>query len=234
MRLVWVLLIAVLLSSPGWGAAISVSPVRIRLLQEQPVASVRVRNDGDSAVLLQAETFRWRIEEGRDVLAPTRALIAVPPLFRLEPGASQLVRIGLRVPFPEQREESYRLFLTEVVEADERPAQGVRFALRLSLPVFAVPEGARPDVRWRLLRVGGRWLLEADNRGRAHLRVEELTLVHPGGGTWRVPDAAAYVLAESRMRWRVPNLPLRPGERIALRLRTQQDTIRVELRLEEG
>lgn len=142
-RLLATFLFAVLLLAAATAPAttLSVAPTRLELAPDRPAAAVTVTNDGKAPVLVQVETFAWRASPATADLEPTRELLAVPPLLRLAPGEKQLVRVARRSNTPLQVEETYRLLVSEVPEGGERG--GVRLALRLSLPVFVTPPGAR-------------------------------------------------------------------------------------------
>ncbi len=217
---------------PARAGAFTVAPTRVILTPEDPVGAVEVTNRGPDTVLLQLELYRWHAPDGRERLDPTRDLLAVPPLFRLAPGESRTIRVGLRVPFPEDREGSWRLVVGEVPEAESRMRGGVRFALRLSLPVFARVPGAEADVLWELRRQGDRLVVEAHNRGRAHLRHLRIFLEDAAGRRHPVTAEAGYLLPDERVRW-----VLRPAPAAAPRVllvETDKGVRRVPLAARSG
>ena len=60
------------------------------------MGALTVRNDGTEPVSMQLEVLNWSQEAGKDVLTPSRELLANPPIFTVPAGGSQLVRVGLR------------------------------------------------------------------------------------------------------------------------------------------
>ncbi len=146
------LLLVLLDTAPLAAAALSVAPTRLELGPDANTDAVSMRNDGDRPVLVQVETFRWTGPLGAEGLEATRELLTVPSIFRIAPGERQVVRVALRRPFRGTVEEAYRLLIAEVPEETGPRAGGIRFTLRLSLPVFVTPEGARPRPEWRLRR----------------------------------------------------------------------------------
>ena len=77
-------------------AAISVSPVRLDLSVTNDKEVIRVSNHEDRQKSYQVEVVAWSQGEGKpEIYAPTDAVLAVPPLFTLQPGDEQLVRVGM-------------------------------------------------------------------------------------------------------------------------------------------
>jgi len=146
-RLVALLLSGLFPGAAGASAAtLGVSPTRLELAPARPAAALTVTNSGDAPLLLQVETFAWRAGTATSELEPTRAILAVPPMLELAPGERAVVRVARRSTAPPEIEETYRVLVTEVPREDSG-AGGVRLALRMSLPVFVTPPGARAEPR---------------------------------------------------------------------------------------
>jgi fimbrial chaperone protein len=205
-----VLAAAVMLPPLASAATISVAPVRVTLSGAERTAVVTVFNRGEDHAVIQAEALQWQQQDGEDQLSATREVLVSPPVFDLPGGKSQLVRLSLRREPDGVRELSYRLILQEVPSSQEVVPQGLRIALRLSLPVFVVPdETAAPALAWSAICCEGRALtLELTNKGTRHLRLTDFTLAAPG-----VDDPiasqmlAAYVLPGRSKRWVLETRP---------------------------
>lgn len=225
-----ILTVVLLLASlPALAGSFTVAPTRIELAPDRRTASLTVENRGDEPVLLQVETYAWRARGGREVLEPDRGLLAVPPLFRLGPGERRVVRLGLRTPFPERGERAWRLFLTEVPEATgaRTPRGGVRFALRIGLPVFARAPGAAADVLWRVEPAGNGLRIEARNAGDAHIRILALAL-DLGGRRVTVSEEPDYLLPGETAVWQA-RTPVAAADAPALVVTTPGGERRVAL-----
>ncbi len=225
-------LLLLLVPASATAASLAVAPTRIELREDARIGAVTVRNEGEQSVLVQAETFRWTASSPKDVLEPTRDLLAVPPVFRIAPGSRQTVRVGLREGFPRDVERSYRLLLTEVAEARPGTDEGVRFSLRLSLPVFARPAAARPELHWRARRSDRVLHVEAENRGSAHVRLGVVRLIAGSGRVVTLKNTAGYLLPGERRAWRVRD-PGFAGGAVELVVETQQGPSRARLLVEE-
>lgn len=127
-------------------ANLKVAPVRIDLDPGRRGEVVKLTNGGAGEVSVQADAVLWtQSEDGADVYTETGDLLVVPRIFTLAPGATQVVRVGRLVAADARREGAYRLFFTELAppaSAGESP--GLRFRLRLGIPVFMQPEQPAP------------------------------------------------------------------------------------------
>lgn len=181
--------------------SLEVSPVALELPAGTGSTVLTVTNRGPGRVAVQVRGFRWSQTAIEDPLAPAPALLASPPIFELAPNEAQTVRVLVREP-ARNAEASYRLIL------DELPAPGasstVRFALRVSLPLFvAPPTPGAPDLRWRVdAAPGGRLSLVARNEGTRRDKLAEGVVALPGVGQLRPqPLANAWILPGAERRW---------------------------------
>lgn len=198
-----------LLSCCLWATAaatsLTVAPTRIDLAPEARSGSITLDNTGATPTTVQVETFAWTGNNTSEALAPTRGLLAVPAVFNLAAGGRQVIRVASREAAATDIETAYRLIITEVPTATPETAAGIRFALRLSLPVFITPPGAVAVPEWRLRRQSGAATLEVANSGAAHLHVRRLVVRDKRTGRVLVEvDQPSYVLARSAYSW--PNL----------------------------
>jgi len=198
--------LAFVLLCGGWPAAalatsLSVAPTRVELTPNARSGSVTLENTGPTATTVQVETFAWTRGNSVESLEPTRGLLAVPAVFVLPAGERQVIRVATR-DAAHDVEATYRLLITEVPTEDPDTAAGIRFALRLSLPVFITPVGAKAEPRWSWQRGAGGRSLEVENTGRAHLHVRRLAIHDKGTGRLLAEiDQPSYVLARGRHSW---------------------------------
>ena len=116
--------------------SLRVGPTRLDLSAQHPVAVLEVENTGDSPTLAQVDALTWTQNAGEEVLEPAPDLIATPLVMNLAPGETQKVRVGLRELGSDRTERSYRVIVGEVTPTFVASA-GLRFAVRISVPVFA-------------------------------------------------------------------------------------------------
>lgn len=195
-------LLAALAADEVGAASLTVAPTRIDLADGDTSAAVTLQNNDPDTVMVQVQTFAWPGGPATAELLPTRDLIAVPPVFEIAGRARQIIRVALRAPLSGPREHTFRLLITEVPRGGTR-STGVRFALRLSLPVFVTPSGAEPLPVWSL-RAGerGAMTLVLRNEGQAHLQVRSIAWRPQGdAGAPASIEVPAWVLAGREQAW---------------------------------
>ncbi|MBL0919856.1 MAG: molecular chaperone [Hydrogenophaga sp.] len=179
--------------------AFQVRPVRVDLGSRASATQLMVHNPTNRPLLLQAEVFDWsQPDEGRDELRPSTALIVNPPIVEIAPGASQVVRVGLRGPVEAGVERSYRVWLTQVA-TPELLESGVQLLMRVSLPVFVTGTGTPPpQPQWRQTKAG----VEMSNTGARHIQVRALKLIDTDGRSTTL--GPCYALPAGQCRWARP------------------------------
>lgn len=194
------------LAAVGTAAAgtLGVSPVRIELSPKVSTAVLTLRNPDDAPVTVQATPAAWSQPDQQDQLADTHEVLVSPPLFTIPPKGHQIVRVALlRKPDP-ARELDYRLVLAEIPPAGTPEGMGLRFALRITMPVFvAAPVPTAPDIAWHhSWQADGTLRIEAHNNGTAHIQVIDFD-VQTADHAARVvhTDAARYLLPGSSAHW---------------------------------
>lgn len=186
-------------------AGVAVSPILLNLDARHAAVSVTVTNDTDQEKTFQSEPVIWRQHDGVDDYQPTGDIIASPPLFRLAPGASQIVRVGPTVPRNGTVEGTYRLFLQELPPKLENADGGpqLRMLLRLGLPVFLRPATPRTlPLQWQAKRrADGSVELSAHNPGNVHARLSDLNVSADGASAPRVLGTLTYLFGSASRNW---------------------------------
>ena len=181
-RLILVFLIQVF-ALPCHAGSFNINPVRILLSSSVATEVLHVTNSGNSDVTVQLQTKLWSQNNGEDELKSTRDLIATPQIFNLKAGTSQIVRIGLAKKPDFSREMTYRLILEEIPPPLEPGFQGLRLALRISLPVFVRPSGqsaqsVEAHIAQQNSSAPDALSLELINTGRTHIQFLNFK-IHP-------------------------------------------------------
>lgn len=178
-------------------AEFSVTPVRIFMTSRDRAVAITLTNESDEEVLMQAELFLWKQKpDGQDELTPTQDLILSPPIVKLAPRATQVVRLARLGPPPAGTEETYRMIVREVPEA--KPASKeikLQLALAFSLPVFITPPGARRQLVCAMERVAPDTArASCENKGTAYAQARALALLAPAGERLAARDTGGYIL----------------------------------------
>lgn len=194
------------LASCGAGAAlagaISVSPTRIELSPTHPMASLELRNDGDSSVTLQIERVSWSQQGDQDVYSPSNELIATPTVFDIAPHGTQVLRIAVRGGSVAASEHAFRLYATEVSNEPQMPGAGLHMSLRIGIPVFAESPANKPRIEGALLVGGdGSTIVRLRNTGERFARALRAVILDADGTVLWQSQSPTYLLANSEHSW---------------------------------
>ena len=181
--------------------SVAVSPVRIDLSDDHDKDVVRVSNSEQTAKSYQVEIVAWsQSEQRREIYSPTEELLAVPPLFTLEPGEEQLVRVGMLAPADARVERSYRMFITELAPKQDSASSNVGISMRLQIgiPVFVAPSQSLPTKSLDYVdtkAVGDNYFMHFENNGNSHVKVTEIGFTPSGATEPETNPAVVYFLA---------------------------------------
>lgn len=208
-------------------AGLQVSPTTLFIAAERSADGLTLRNTSDKPIHAQVRVFEWQQRDGEDVLQPTRALVASPPLLELPVGGQQLVRIVRLVAAPTVAEASYRIIVDELPERTAAPVDrehpggtppsrsAIQLLLKYSVPVFLLPPKQvvlRPILNTRLVTAEGKRAVEIQNSGNSHAQIAELALVQGEQRANIAPGLSGYLLPGQRHEWRLPDTLVLLGE----------------------
>lgn len=123
------------LAAPSEAASLRVAPISLKLSAQHASGTVRVWNDDRTPIQVQVRVFKWTVVDGRDVLEPTRDVVASPPMTSLAPGAENLIRIVRVSGRPIGPAEAYRLLIDELPQPNKQRAGTVNVLVRHAIPV---------------------------------------------------------------------------------------------------
>jgi fimbrial chaperone protein len=139
----------------------------------------------------------WKQDNRADTYEATNHLLLAPATFRLEKGASQVVRIQLNRPL-DAAEHAYRIFVDEVPAAQEIRANSLKTVVSMAVPVFVAPSGGpilKGQAALKAALAKDTVQIELRNTGKANLKVREWVLTSAKAGDLLKVPSAAYVLA---------------------------------------
>lgn len=210
------LLLAAWVPAPSLAGTLQVNPVLVEVNAGRRTATVTVRNQEATPVTIRAYPLAWTQTDGEDIYEESSALIVSPPIFTIAPGATQMVRIGLRT--PSAAPQAFRLIIEEVPEAND--GGGIRVALRLNLPFYSMmAPGAPADLRWSASRrADGGWNVEAVNGGPGYVRLDAAMAQAATGLEFGDHVNFGTILPGATRRWQT-------GAEVAVRDRTRLDRV---------
>ncbi len=192
-------------------ASLDVNPVRVDIATPTEPVELRVTNTGTDDLSIQIDTRIWtQAADGTDDLNYTDLLLAVPPLFTVNPGEQQIVRIGYLGAPSDDAEMSFRLLLTELASpAAPQDRSALNMRMQLSIPVFVAPVSgvAAPEIVLDAIEPAANGAsLTLRNTGNAHAKLLGVDLLGRSG--WSQPgelaQLAQYLLPDARADVEVP------------------------------
>jgi fimbrial chaperone protein len=209
MRLLSLLLFCLIgFSSSALASALSISPLRVDLSVEQPIATLNVSNQGATSTTLQAHLMQWTQNKGEDVYTKTKDMLVTPPIFTIAPSQKQVIRVATRAPAANpKQEQAYRLYLKELPHPVAAGFNGITVLTEIALPVFIAP--LVPPVvslRWTAKPVADNNIrLRLNNAGNIHAKITHLT-IHASGTKKSMfdKDLLNYILPNQFQEWTIP------------------------------
>ncbi len=187
-------------------ASLQVSPVTVEVVAPGAASTLKLRNEGGTAINVQIRVFRWTQTNGEEKLEPTSDVAASPPLAKLAPKMNYTVRVVRVSKAPVAKEEGYRILVDELPDRSTQHVGTVNLVLRYSIPVFFLPpHGAPPKLAWSIDQRGNRIAAAVTNSGDRHVRIALLRLRDANGAVVTFGNGlTGYVLAGSSMHWLAP------------------------------
>ena len=189
-------------ASRALAGSVELSPITLQMVSKERTTTLRIRNTEAQPITLQLRAVDWTQADGEDVYTPSQTLAVSPPVFTLQPGETQTVRVVVEGVNAIKTEKAYRLILDQIPESRLKGDAGVVVPIRVLLPVFLTPSAAsRPQLSWKLNASPSGGVLTASNTGDAHERLVGLKVT--SGATEVAADQglSGYVLAGASRTW---------------------------------
>ena len=190
---------------PAKAASLQVAPVIVDVPAPGATGTITLRNEGLKPIDAQVRVFKWTQKDGREVLEPTRDVVASPPMVKLGSRSDYTVRIVRLSKAPVGGEEAYRLVVDELPDPARTRNGSVTVVLRHSVPVFFAPaDGDRPRISWKTEVRGGQLLVSAENAGGRRIRFANMSVSDGSRQVSFGNGLIGYSLAGSTMTWSRP------------------------------
>ena len=211
----------------------SINPLRATFSASQKVSSLTVTNRGLKPTTIQLDVMDWSQDaDGKDVLVPTKDILANPPIFTIPPKSKQIIRVGLRHLAPDAtQEKTYRLILAETPPPLDPNFTGISFAVRMSVPLFVLPKvSVAPDLQWQLKHDAAGLKLIAHNVGTAHSQIIDFKIKNTETDVeYAKKTVSNYLLPQQKREWLLADTSLAVGSTVNLLVQTDGKPINLNL-----
>lgn len=228
-------------------ATFSVSPLKVLLSKDKKTEVLTIINEGDKPLRLESQGMRWsqgdkdRLEsEGKPWrwdpnektidyakwhLSDTDDLIIAPATVTVPAKGTAQLRVGTLVP-PTDKEMTYRVLITEILDKSEAPGAGsgvlLRVRTQLNVPVFFDPPGisANPSI-YAASRNAKTVSIHLHNAGTRRLDAQNVTadLLDGQGKTIEtLTGTSSYALQDGSVELTLPAKPESCGKATQIRL----------------
>jgi fimbrial chaperone protein len=228
LRTVWLwAFLAVCCGAQAGGFAIV--PLRVELGPNR-TSSLTVTNT-EEAKTFEVRAVSWKQQDRKDTYAQTDDLLVAPATFKLEKGASQVVRVQLNRPL-DAAEHPYRIFIEEVPPAQEIRPNTLKTVVSMAVPVFVAPAAgpvAKGEAALSVALVQNVLKIEMRNTGKANLKLREWVVTSDKAGELLKVPSAAYVLVGNTLTGDYP-LKMQADGPLKIKVTTDRGTFTADVK----
>ncbi|PRA30388.1 fimbrial biogenesis chaperone [Pseudomonas poae] len=215
-------------------ASVVINNTRIIYPQNDKEVTVRLESKNQAPVLIQT----W-LDSGDEHSTPESTaipFIATPPIFRMEPGKQQVIRLAYTgEPLSSNQESLFWFNVLEVPAQSQNAEQGnqLQLAFRSRIKLFFRPpnlpysvEDAPGKLQWRRDATEQGQVLEVYNPSPYHVTFDEVELLDSQQRHARkasVSGADNMVIPGGRNRFELPSLKSPPGAAATIEFQTIDD-----------
>lgn len=204
---IFVVVLGYLFFSPIYANVYEVTPTQLSLSAKQMVGVVKITNRGHETSLLQLSLLDWEQNQGKDYYQVSNDILLTPPVFRLPPHKTQLIRFALKHPIFIAEQKAYRIHIKEVEQPrQKRLGQSLYFIMDISLPLFVQPERMLERFVWSARRLDAKRIkLKLYNDGNVNLFVSDWQLLTNDTQSWTKKHTTfAYIFPHQSHSWIAP------------------------------
>ena len=224
-------LIFALLGAAAAHASVVINNTRIIYPQDDKEVTVRLESKNRAPVLIQV----W-LDSGDEHATPDLAsvpFIATPPIFRMEPGKQQVVRLAYTGEAQAANQESLFWFNLPEVPAHSQEANQLQLAFRSRIKLFLRPpnlpygvDAAPGKLQWRRESTAQGQVLEVFNPTPYYVTFEQIEVLesaHRHARKAAGSGAENMVAPGARQRFELPSLKTPPGAAATVEFQTLDD-----------
>jgi fimbrial chaperone protein len=209
-------------ASPACAGNFTMQPMILKLAAAQRDGTLELTNHGGERAVFQVEARAWTQELRGDVYGATEEMLLSPPIFTIDAGGTQLIRLAIRRFTMSDTERAYRFYVRQVAGA---PNAQLSVLSAFTVPVFVAPIGpARPVLAATIrTRGAGKVAVTLRNSGNVHIKLFSVAIMNSvqGKPLAELTDATYILAGKDRMlEFTLPSASVSPN---GVTIRVQDD-----------
>ena len=169
----------ILMSLPylSWAGSFYIAPTKGELSEDSKYIVFEVKNTSENISSIQVQAMSWEIQNGEDVLKPTRDIIATPVIVSIKPNVKQIIRVGLNRKPDKEEELFYKLLVSEIPNLKRAEVKGTQITVEFSIPIILkATENTKTNISLKSkILLDSTINLEIENEGKKHEIINSIT-----------------------------------------------------------
>lgn len=202
-------------------SALEIAPTSLFYKDNSQLKTLRLFNETNQTVQIQATVYKWSLENNKQKLSPTEDLFPSPTIFSIAPQQSLSLRVGLFTQNSSSSVSAYRLDLKELPpKAQQQSGQNsVNVLYNITLPIFIYPNHPIKD-SWKWHKVKKRQEIQFTNTGETVLGFKQLSFIDTNGSKHAI-QPKRYILPGQTVSFRTnPKWNIKSIEQVLNNLKT--------------
>ncbi len=162
----------ILMSLPylSWAGSFYIAPTKGELSEDSKYIVFEFKNASENTSAIQIQTMSWEIQNGEDVVKPTKDIIATPVIVNIKPNTKQIIRVGLNRNPDKEEEFFYKLLIKEIPRLKKTETNEAQITIEFSIPIILkANENTKTKLNIQAEILSNETLsLEIENQGKKH------------------------------------------------------------------
>ena len=162
----------ILMSLPylSWAGSFYIAPTKGELSEDSKYIVFEVKNASENTSTIQIQPMSWEIQNGEDVVKPTKDIIATPVIVNIKPNTKQIIRVGLNRNPDKEEEFFYKLLIKEIPRLKKTEINEAQITIEFSIPIILkANENTKTKLNIQAEILSNETLsLEIENQGKKH------------------------------------------------------------------
>ncbi len=147
-----------------------ITPTKGELSEDSKYIVFEVKNTSENISSIQVQAMSWEIQNGEDIVKPTKNIIATPVIVNIKPNTKQIIRVGLNRNPDKEEELFYKLIIKEIPRLKKSEINEAQITVEFSIPIILkANENTKTKLNIKAEILPNETLsLEIENQGKKH------------------------------------------------------------------